>query len=76
MLQDVRRLFSESQRRAFDKGFVEARTEDIVTILQARGVAITDDQRKRILACGDISILDRWLDRAVTASSTDELFAD
>jgi hypothetical protein len=44
--------------------------------LNARGVAVSEDARQRLLAQTDASVLDRWLVRAVTVSSADELFRD
>lgn len=76
MLPEAQRFFSESQRRSFDEGQAKGQAKAILAVLARRGRAVSDEQRERILACTDLETLDRWLDRAVTASSTDELFAD
>jgi hypothetical protein len=36
---------------------------------------VTSDQQHRILACTDVATLDRWLDRAFSVASAEELFA-
>jgi len=51
------------------KGILEARAEDIVRILTVRGVHVEDTARQRILTCRDPALLDRWLERALTAST-------
>jgi hypothetical protein len=43
--------------------------------LRRRGLAPTSDQQDRILTCTDLATLNRWLDRAVSAASVDELLA-
>jgi len=36
---------------------------------------VTADQRARVLACTDLAALDRWLERAVAAANTDDIFS-
>ncbi len=42
--------------------------------LRRRNLAMTGDQEQRILTCTDLAMLDRWLDRAFSVTSVDELF--
>ena len=58
------------------KGKAEGRAEGILAVLTARGVAVTDHERRRVLACSDLALLDRWLKRSVTAVSANEVFTD
>ncbi|PRP97888.1 hypothetical protein ENSA5_31210 [Enhygromyxa salina] len=46
----------------------------ILRVLERRSVALDEDQRHRIETASDLSTLETWLDRALTASSTAELF--
>jgi hypothetical protein len=39
------------------------------------GLAVSEDERNRILACQDRTVIDAWLDRAVTATTTAEIFS-
>jgi hypothetical protein len=48
----------------------------VIAVLQARGIALDDAHRTRILACNTLDTLDRWLVRAVTAPSAAALFDD
>jgi hypothetical protein len=49
-----------------DERDVRAKADAILAVLDARGVAVPDDVRTRILACADIPTLDRWIRRAAT----------
>ena len=42
--------------------------------LDARGVAVTDDAREKIVACTDLEQLDTWVRRAANATKIDDLF--
>jgi hypothetical protein len=87
MDSQVERFFSDAQRQSFDrgkaegeakgeaKGRAEGEAKALLVILRRRGVAVTSDQQHRILACTDVAILDRWLDRAFSIASAEELFA-
>ena len=55
---------------------VQAKVEAIFTVLEARGLAVSEPQRLEILACKDLDRLDRWLRRAVLAASADEVTSD
>ncbi|MGW3724075.1 hypothetical protein [Streptomyces sp. NPDC000851] len=63
-----------------DEGRAEARVqrgaEDILLVLETRGIDVPDDIRERITACGDPELLRRWLARAVTAPSAEEIFVE
>jgi hypothetical protein len=45
------------------------------TWLAASSFAISSDQQQRIIGCTELSTLDRWLDRAFSATLVDEVFA-
>ncbi|MEV5889859.1 hypothetical protein [Nonomuraea fuscirosea] len=63
----------EAMGRAVGEALGEA--ESILKILNKRGIPVTDEARERILACTDTTILDAWLDRALTATSIDEVLS-
>jgi len=48
----------------------------ILKILTTRKLPVTDVARERLAACTDGDVLDRWAERAVTAATIDEVFAD
>ncbi|WP_394836898.1 hypothetical protein LVJ94_08315 [Pendulispora rubella] len=58
------------------EGKAEGKAASVLTVLRARGVAIADEQKARVLACRDLDQLDRWLERAVSVAAAEQLFAD
>jgi hypothetical protein len=72
------RARGEAEGRA--KGEAEGRARGeakvLVKILDARAIELTTDQRDLVLGCTDPGQLDVWVDRALAASSADEVFKD
>ena len=58
------------------EGRVEGRAESVLAVLEARGLTVNDEQRKRIEGTTDLQALDRLIRTAATVKSTDELFED
>jgi hypothetical protein len=56
-------------------GIAEGKAAAILAVLSARGVPVSNEARARIEACMDVAMLDLWISRAATASSTAEMFA-
>jgi hypothetical protein len=87
----IEKFFSEAHRRSYDrgkadgeaageakgeaKGKAEGKAEALLMFLRRREMAITSEQHHRILTCSDLATLDRWLDRAFSVASVDELLA-
>jgi len=57
-------------------GRAEGKADDILRVLVARGLSISEAGRARILGTTDLALLDRWLVQAVTASRADDIFLD
>jgi hypothetical protein len=51
----------------------ETRAEDVLTVLQVRGIAVPTAARKRILAQKDLKQLMRWLKKASVATSIEDV---
>jgi hypothetical protein len=47
----------------------------VLRVLERRGIAVPSAAREQILACTDTTVLDGWLDRALDATSFDDVFA-
>ena len=58
------------------EGTIRAKAEDILKILDARHLKPTNDQRGQVNAATDLAKLDLWFDRALTAATAVEVFAD
>ena len=65
---------AEGEAKGKAEGKVEGKAEALLRLLEKRGLAVADSMRERVLSCTDIELLDRWFDRAVTASDTDAVF--
>ncbi|MEM9457094.1 MAG: Rpn family recombination-promoting nuclease/putative transposase [Myxococcota bacterium] len=58
------------------EGKAEGMGQMLARLLDTRGLALTDQLRKRIAHCKDEALLQRWFDRAVTATTLTEVFDD
>ena len=56
-----------------DEGRVEQAARSVLTVLRARGIAVPDEARERILAEKDLKRLRCWLEKASVASSLEEV---
>ncbi|MDP3208072.1 MAG: hypothetical protein Q8M65_02890 [Rhodoglobus sp.] len=72
-------------REAFEKRFgaeIEARGEVrgeakmLLKILDARNLSVDEAARARILACTESAVLERWAERALTATRIDDVFSE
>lgn len=50
--------------------------EGITAILSARGLPCPEDTTARLTLCADIETLQRWMRRAATATSAEDIFSD
>lgn len=60
---------SELYREIFGDGKAQGKAEDILAVLAARGIPVSDTIRARILGCADTATLDVWVRRAAVAST-------
>jgi predicted transposase/invertase (TIGR01784 family) len=58
------------------KGRAEGEAKAILQVLSLRGVSVSESLRQQILGCTDITTLDVWLQRALTATSPSDVIAD
>ncbi|MET8001036.1 hypothetical protein [Nonomuraea glycinis] len=56
------------------KGEAKGEARSLLLVLAARGFTVPDDTRARITACTDLDQLERWLTRAATAQTLEDLF--
>ena len=67
---------AEGKAEGEAKGKAEGEARAILTVLDVRGIAVTDAQRARVLSTLDLSVLNTWLTRAATCASAAEVFTD
>lgn len=63
-------------QQGLQQGRLQERAETVLRILAARGVRVGDEARKRILTCTDGALLDRWVDRALNATTLSSVLDD
>ena len=61
---------AKGEARGEARGRAEGEAKALLTILAARGLEVSEDQRQTILQCTDIALLDTWLQSAVHATCT------
>jgi hypothetical protein len=57
-----------------DQGHVEAKREDVLKVLDLRGLRPTEEQRAQVALSSDLAQLDQWFARSLNATSADEVF--
>jgi uncharacterized protein YbjT (DUF2867 family) len=71
---------SDFAKKYVAEGRTEGRTEEaarnLLTVLRARGIAVPDPVRERILAQKDPELLESWLEKAAVASSVSAILAE
>ena len=72
----VERIHDEGIAEGEAKGEVKGEAKALLMLLDKRMLTLSVEQRDRIRTCADAAQLDLWFDRAVTASSAAEVFAD
>jgi hypothetical protein len=65
---------TEFVRNNVAKGMAKARSGDVLTVLEARTIAVPDEVRQRVQASTDLDELDQWLRRAAVVGSAAEIF--
>jgi hypothetical protein len=59
-----------------ERGAVADAAEKLLRVLDVRGLDPTDTQRALVADSGDLSQLNRWFDRALTAKTAADVFKD
>jgi len=67
---------SDWARRHVAQGRTEGYARSVLAVLAARQIDVPADAHDRIAACRDLDVLERWLVRAVTASSLSDVLLD
>ena len=62
--------------RIHDQGITQGKAEAVLKLLDARHLAPSREQRQRVTSCTDSAQLNLWFDRAITAGTAAEVFAD
>ena len=66
-------LVRDGYRKGIREGEARGKAKGLLTLLEARGLAVSSAMRTKILACTSTATLDRWLKSALQASSVSEI---
>ncbi|PSK93618.1 hypothetical protein CLV63_11625 [Murinocardiopsis flavida] len=65
---------SDFFKRQIAEEVTKGQAESVLLVLDSRGIEVSEEVRERILACTDRDEAEKWIKRAATAQSADELF--
>jgi hypothetical protein len=74
-IQQARDYGAAQRAEGRAEGETAGQARAILALLAARGVAVSQEVRAHIEACKDAAALDRWIVRAATAGSAEEVIA-
>jgi hypothetical protein len=66
----------QGREQGLEQGAANAKAQDVLKIIDARGLRPTKEQRAKITATAGITQLDLWFDRALTADTAADVFKD
>jgi predicted transposase YdaD len=71
-------LLQQGEERGMEKGreegAVTSKIEDLIKVIRARGLELTQAQLDLVTSCADLSQLAAWFDHALDAKTADEIF--
>jgi hypothetical protein len=67
-------LLQQGEEKGLEKGAVKSKIEDLIKVIKARGLELTQAQLELVTSCSDRSQLATWFDQALDAKTTDEIF--
>jgi flagellar biosynthesis/type III secretory pathway protein FliH len=62
--------------QGLEQGAANAKAQDILKVMDARGLKLTQEQRAKVTATAGIAQLDLWFDQALTATTAADVFKD
>jgi hypothetical protein len=72
----VERIHDQGIAEGEARGEAKGKAEAVLKLLDARHLVPSSEQRQQVTSCTDALQLDRWFDRAITAGTAAEVFAD
>ena len=70
----ARKYFGKGKTEGKAEGKAEGLTKSLMTFLTARGFEVSEEVRNTIVSCRELDQLEKWIRRAATANSIDEVF--
>ncbi|MEY7980935.1 hypothetical protein AB8O53_32065 [Streptomyces pilosus] len=63
------------QEEGREEGRAAGKAEQLLRLMERRSFPVTEEIRQRVITCTDMPLLDLWFDRAIDATTLDEVFA-
>jgi hypothetical protein len=81
LLDEFREQFRDQVRdqvreEVRDEERAQGHADGVLRILEKRGIAVSEDVRQRVTSCTDEATIDAWYDRALTATTAEDLFRE
>lgn len=70
----IGRPFRAGEAKGRAEGLTEGRAANLLTILEARALPVSEAVRERVGSCEDVDQLDRWVRKAITATRAEDIF--
>ena len=67
---------AKGMAKGVEQGVEKGEAQMLLRLLTNRGFTVSDEVRSRVTSCGDSAVLVRWFDRALTATTVDEVFEE
>lgn len=72
--QGVKQGLKQGVNQGLNKGIEQGQGQSILAVLEDRGIAVSEDERERVLSCADRGLLRRWLSRSLHVTRAADLF--
>ncbi|MGW3112544.1 hypothetical protein [Streptomyces sp. NPDC001091] len=69
-------LAEQVREEGREQGWIQAKAETVLQVLEWRGIPVPDDVRDRVTACTDRNKVEVWAQRAVHAADAEDLFTE
>ncbi|MEV5414224.1 hypothetical protein AB0K60_35985 [Thermopolyspora sp. NPDC052614] len=72
----AKKHYGEGREDGRAEGLAEGEAKAVLTVLEARGFAVTEAVRARVLDCTDVALLEELVRRSATVTTPEDLFGD
>ena len=72
----ARKYISIGKAEGIAEGEARGKAQTLLKLLHVKGLAVPAELTARVESCQDLDQLDRWIERVLTATTLDEVFAD
>ena len=72
----VEQGIEQGMEQGMEQGAANAKAQDVLKVMDARGLRPTQEQRAMVTATAGITQLDLWFDRALTADTAAAVLKD